>query len=299
MIRIDTWWKRLYADSVERLSKNRYMKNSRLCVAIACAVVGLPAAAMGEPDYQGYAQPAAAVQRNDRSTLDPLIARMEALRCKHADSALYQKRLLTLLPRIRNGADVDLTLPVTKGNTALHYSCAIGSLSITRWLLEHGANPNAMTDKGATPIQCVGYDNRNAIIQLLLEYGAYDSRQSVPVSAQYGGAGSRSSLDPLIARMAALRCKHADSALYQKRLLTLLPLIRNGADVNITLPETKGNTALHYSCAIGSLSITKWLLEHGANPNAVTDKGATPLQCVGADNRAAIIQALRSYGAVR
>lgn len=107
----------------------------------------------------------------------------------------------------------------------------------------------------------------------------------------------RSSLDPLIARMAALRCKHADSALYQKRLLTLLPMIRNGADVDITLPETKGNTPLHYSCAIGSLSITKWLLEHGANPNAVTDKGTSPLQCVGSDNRKAITKALRAYGA--
>lgn len=107
----------------------------------------------------------------------------------------------------------------------------------------------------------------------------------------------RSSLDPLIARMAALRCKHADSALYQKRLLTLLPMIRNGADVDLTLPETKGNTALHYSCAIGSLSITRWLLEHGANANAMTDAGKTPLQCVGSDNRAAIIQALKAHGA--
>ena len=76
-------------------------------------------------------------------------------------------------------------------------------------------------------------------------------------------------------------------------------MIRNGAHVDITLPETKGNTALHYACAIGSLSITRWLLENGANPNAVTNKGATPLMCVGSDNRAAIIQALRSYGAVR
>lgn len=74
-------------------------------------------------------------------------------------------------------------------------------------------------------------------------------------------------------------------------------LIRNGADVDLTLPEAKGNTALHYSCAIGSLSITRWLLEHGANANAVTDKGATPPQCVGSDNRAAIIQALKAHGA--
>ena len=233
-------------------------------------------------------------QHGNRSDLDPLIDRMAALRCKHATSALYQKRLLTLLPMIRNGADVDITLPETKGNTALHYSCAIGSLSITRWLLRHGANPNAVTDAGRRPIECEAHDNRAAIIQALKDYGAITP---TPAPTYNSGYSSRSSLDPLIARMAALRCKHSISALYQKRLLTLLPMIRNGANVDITLPETKGNTALHYSCAIGSLSITRWLLQHGANPNAVTNAGKTPMQCVGHDNRAAIIQALKAHGA--
>ena len=109
----------------------------------------------------------------------------------------------------------------------------------------------------------------------------------------------RSDLQPMIDRMAALRCREATSALYQKRLLTLLPLIRDGADVDITLPETKGNTALHYACGIGSLSITRWLVEHGANVNAVTNKGATPLDCVGADNAQQIRALLFSRGAVR
>ena len=230
---------------------------------------------------------------NGRESLDPLIARMAALKCKQATSALYQKRLLTLLPMIRHGADVDITLPETKGNTALHYSCAIGSLSITRWLLEHGANPNAVTNAGKTPLECVGSDNRAAIIQALKNHGAYTAQPSRP---SISSTSDRSSLDPLIARMAALKCKQATSALYQKRLLTLLPMIRHGADVDITLPETKGNTALHYSCAIGSLSITRWLLEHGANPNAITNAGKTPMQCIGSDNRAAISKLLTSYG---
>lgn len=109
----------------------------------------------------------------------------------------------------------------------------------------------------------------------------------------------RSSLDPMIANMRALRCREESSKLYQKRLLTLLPMIRNGADVNITLPETKGNTALHYSCAIGSWSITQWLVLHGANVNAVTNAGKTPLDCVGSDNAKRIRELLLSRGAKR
>ena len=224
---------------------------------------------------------------DDRSSLDPLIARMRALKCKYAISAEQQRHLLELLPRIRQGESVNLVLPNTNGNTALHYSCGIGSLNITKWLLEHGANPNARNNYGEVPLQCVGNDNRAAIIQALKNYGA----QSVT------SYDDRSSLDPLIARMRALKCKYAISAEQQRHLLELLPRIRQGESVNLVLPNTNGNTALHYSCGIGSLNITKWLLEHGANPNARNNYGEVPLQCVGNDNRAAIIQALKNYGA--
>ncbi len=120
----------------------------------------------------------------------------------------------------------------------------------------------------------------------------------VRVVSYPAAVGDRSDLQPMINRMAALRCREATSALYQKRLLTLLPMIRDGAPVDLTLPETKGNTALHYSCGIGSWSITKWLVEHGANVNAVTNKGKTPLDCVGADNAQRIRNLLISRGAV-
>ncbi len=246
--------------------------------------------------------PSYPVRGGDRRDLQPMIDRMAALRCREASSALYRKRLLALLPLIRDGADVNLTLPETKGNTALHYSCAIGNLGITEWLVNHGADVNAVTDKGATPLDCVGSDNGAQIRALLVSRGAERGARvdgggrSVPVTYPVSG-GDRSDLQPMINRMAALRCRDVTSALYQKRLLALLPLVRDGSDVNLTLPETKGNTALHYSCAIGNLGITEWLVNHGADVNAVTDKGATPLDCVGSDNGKRIRALLKSRGA--
>ena len=115
------------------------------------------------------------------------------------------------------------------------------------------------------------------------------SRRSIPKS-------DLEQLDAMIDRLRALKCKSADSALHQKRLLALLPLIRNGADVDVTLPETKGNTALHFACALGSWSITQWLVEHGANVNAKTHRGATPLDCLGEDNAARIKKLLQKHG---
>ena len=103
-------------------------------------------------------------------------------------------------------------------------------------------------------------------------------------------------LDVMIKRLRELKCKSAESALYQRRLLALLPLIRNGADVDVTLPETKGNTALHFACALGSWSISQWLVEHGANVNAKTHRGATPMDCLGDDNAARIKKLLQKHG---
>ncbi|MBR2126267.1 MAG: ankyrin repeat domain-containing protein [Akkermansia sp.] len=203
--------------------------------------------------------------------------------------------------RLLLGDGVDVNACDVTGNTALHHAAAYMDNYRIRYmpriideLLRNGADIGIRNKAGKRPGD-TDHGSRAYLEQRVRLLSGNTGKRQI----SHGNTGDRSSLDPLIARMAALKCKHADSALYQRRLLTLLPLIRNGADVDITLPETKGNTALHYSCAIGSLSITKWLLEHGANPNAVTNKGATPLMCVGSDNRNAIIQALRAYGAVR
>ena len=88
----------------------------------------------------------------------------------------------------------------------------------------------------------------------------------------------------IIAGLEALDCKSAGDILYRKRLLTLLPLIQMSGDANMTLPETKGNTALHYACSLGHEALVEWLVNHGANTEAVTDKGATVDACVGGKN---------------
>lgn len=236
---------------------------------------------------QNQTPPAADEIQNQEEQLDKLIAELESTEYGTATLKLYKTRLLNILPRIKNGESVNTVLENANGTTAIHNAAGLGHYDIVKWLIDNGADCTVRTAKGASLEDCIGDDPGNKIRNLI--------RSSSNKSA--AATEDRSSLDPLIQRMRDLRCRQSDSALYQKRLLTLLPMIRNGADVNLTLPETKGNTALHYSCAIGSLSITKWLLAHGANPNAVTDKGKTPMQCVGSDNRKAIIKELKAYGA--
>lgn len=249
-----------------------------------------------QPVYQPAPQPVyqpAPVQytsTEDRSDLQPLLNRMAALRCKHASSAEQQRHLLQLLPMIRDGAPVDVVaLDDPYDRTALHYSCAIGSLSITRWLVNHGANVNATDVNGRTPLSMVGADNRTAITNLLLQNGASYS----------GGGGTlyvppdSGNLQTHINRISTMPVSNETFALYRKRLLMLLPMIQNGANVNTTTVETKGNTALHYACGLGDYVLVQWLLQHGANPNAVTDKGKRPSQCSFSDT---VQRLLKQYG---
>ena len=79
----------------------------------------------------------------------------------------------------------------------------------------------------------------------------------------------------------------ATGKLYQKRLQTLLPLIAEGQDVNVTTTETKGNTALHYACAFGDVELAKWLIENGADTTAKTEAGKTPMECISGDGDSA------------
>jgi ankyrin repeat protein len=51
-------------------------------------------------------------------------------------------------------------------------------------------------------------------------------------------------------------------------------LVAAGADVNIA--QRSGSTPLHETAHTGSLELTTFLLEHGANPTAVDGQGRTP-----------------------
>ncbi len=212
---------------------------------------------------------------------------------------------------LQNGADINQANDL--GNTALHIASQnlLCPSEIIELLVKNGADMYKKNNEGKDTYECTNaFSSRIRSVLINLGY-----KKSAPAQTQIteqpkmeeataSSSGSSSisaeafeKLTPLYDRLARLKCKEAYSALCQKNLLMLLDRIREGGDINMTTEETKGSAAIHYACSLGSLSITTWLLENGADPNLKTAKGADPITCVGSDNRKAIINLLKKHGA--
>lgn len=204
---------------------------------------------------------------------------------------LCKQRLMQLVPHIIRGSDANITLPVTKGNTALHYAMAIGYQDLIADLLKCGADPYIRNHKGRTPVDCIENDYDGGIRRMVAEYsgsrgGGDDDGEVVTL---------RQRLNDCLITIRNMRPHNDTLRLYCNRLNTLLPYIIDGSDPNITLPVTKGNTALHYACGLGYYDLVQLLLEAGANPRIRTHRGASPADCASGPNAARIKSLLRRY----
>lgn len=112
-------------------------------------------------------------------------------------------------------------------------------------------------------------------------------------AASSSGAAQNADLKRMMNELQARATRNATEQLYKQRLNTLLPLIYRTGNVNITTPETRGNTALHYACGLSHVELVRWLVAHGANVRARTQRGATPADCVSGPNAATINAILR------
>ena len=101
--------------------------------------------------------------------LPRLIRELEQHRYTDAVERLYQLRLLEALRGIQEGRyHVNSVLANANGTTALHNACGLSRVEIVQWLVDHGADLNAKTAKGAAVDDCVGGANA-AVIRTILQ----------------------------------------------------------------------------------------------------------------------------------
>jgi hypothetical protein len=176
-------------------------------------------------------------------------------------------------------------------SSALKHAIDTNDVAGVRGLLRAGADPNGQ----------VYTDDRRGMLQRLtdalagmnvrptptgttfLTYAAYCSipqRRGAPDADNFGvvkalveagakvnGPLQRMEMSPIIAAAAFRRPK------------TMKVLLDHGADPNTSITDAygTGDTPLNFAASGGMLDIVEMLIQHGANPNARTSRGMTPL----------------------
>ncbi len=138
-------------------------------------------------------------------------------------------------------------------------------------LLKQGADVNAKTENGWTPLYCASNWNRIDIAKLLIENGA-------DVNAQ-----NKNGWTPL------------HEASYWDYVGIAKLLIENGADVNAK--NKNGETPLYWASRWNQIGIAKLLIENGADVDAQNKDGWTPLHQAAFRGKIDIVKVLIENGA--
>jgi ankyrin repeat protein len=222
---------------------------------------------------------------------------------------------------VEAGADVKAQSSGS-GLTALHV--AWRDESVVRLLLDRGADVNAKTLLGATPLQVASSANgTEAVVSLLLAKGAdpdaAEARGVTPLIAA-AGVGNTAVAKLLLEHGANVNAYAA--GIGQKTVTPLMGAAHNGdveltrlllarkPDVNATSPANDGIvkngpvafgtlTALHMATADASPAVVQLLLDAGASVNPRDVRGLTPLMwAIGSDRpEPRIIRILLAHGA--
>lgn len=149
---------------------------------------------------------------------------------------------------IDKGAQVNAA--TKDGWTPLMEAADEGHMEIVELLLSKGANVNATTKKGYTPLMVAVEEGHTSIAQLLIQKGANLD------------ATTKNGWDAFM------------EAIEEGQLEIVQLLIDKGADVNRVYGH---HTPLMEAIDEGHLEIAKLLLQKGADPNKANDDGYTPL----------------------
>ena len=150
-------------------------------------------------------------------------------------------------------ANADVRTAQPDGATALHWAAHWNDLAAVSALLDAGADPDARTDLGLTPLFLAAENAGSEVVAQLLAAGA--------------GAGAAL---PAQGETVLMRAAHSGSAAVVRQLLAA------GADVNARTSQS-GQTALMWAISENHVEVAGLLVEHGADIHVPSAGHYTPL----------------------
>ncbi|KAI9888491.1 MAG: hypothetical protein M1814_006882 [Vezdaea aestivalis] len=200
------------------------------------------------------------------------------------------------------GADIE-----AKDNyerTALHLAAENGHEAVVKLLLEKGADAEAKDEYESTALHRAAENGHEAVVKLLLEKGAdTEAKNRYESTALYLAAenGHEAVVKLLLEKGANIEAKDK----YESTALNLAA--RNGHETVVKLLLEKGadaeakdnyeRTALHLAAENGHEAVVKLLLEKGANIEAKDEYESTALHRAAENGHEAVVKLLLEKGA--
>ena len=179
----------------------------------------------------------------------------------------------------------DLNAKIYDGIAPLHWAAFFGHKEIVELLIAAGVDVNAKKDDGETPMDMVikstsydGHQDKEAMAQLLHKHG--------------GKRGEELKGGEPVAKAPAISIH---SAAFRGNIEAIKQHIAAGTDVEVKGGLFKG-TPLHLAAYGGRKEIVELLIDKGADVNAKSDDGRTPLDRAIAFEQTETADLLRKHG---
>lgn len=198
------------------------------------------------------------------------------------------------------------------GWSVLHIAAQEGDLEIMRYVLSKKANVNILNNYGNPPLEDAVMANQLEAVRLLLDSGADLSLGQDPnypsylhtLSDKNDVRGTHLKIMQLLIERGAdakVTCRGTNllHSASQAGSTSSAEYLVNTLKFDVNGPDPRGTRPLHFAAIAGQSKMTRWLLEHKADPNATTNEGSTAMHKAAALGYAGVVKALLEGGADR